>query len=79
MSDNVIPLGGITRLDMPVDRVLDAAKEKLHDGDAGGVVILGWDKDGGFYFNSSIADGGEVIWLLEKAKLALLNVDTSND
>lgn len=72
MTDNVIPLGNITRLAVPVDRVLDTAKGKV---DGGGVVVLGWDKEGELYFASSIADGGEVIWLLEKAKAALLAVD----
>ncbi len=69
-NDNVIPLGNITRLDLPVDRVLDAAKEDISER----VVVLGWDKDGELYFASSFADGGDVMWLLEKAKLALLNV-----
>jgi len=69
-NDNVIPLGNITRLDLPVDSVLDAAKEDISER----VVVLGWDKDGELYFASSFADGGDVMWLLEKAKLALLNV-----
>ena len=68
MSNNVIPLGNITKLDVPVDRVCDAAKEKLE----GGAVIMGWDAEGDVFFASSIADGGEAMWLLEKCKLALL-------
>ncbi|MCK5444187.1 MAG: hypothetical protein KAI73_01110 [Rhodospirillaceae bacterium] len=76
MTDNVIELGGITYLDVPVERVCDSAKQRLH---GGGVVVIGWDEEGGFYFASSIADGGEVIWLMEKAKLALFEVDTVND
>lgn len=72
MNDNVIPLGNVTRLDLPVDRVLDAAKDKL-DGD-GGVVVLGYDKDGNRFFSSSIADGGDVLWLLEQCKRELLTV-----
>ena len=67
----VIPLGMVTRLDLPVERVLDGAKESCPDG----VVILGYDADGEPYFASSIADGGEVLWLLEKLKLKLLNVE----
>jgi len=70
MTDNVISLGNITRLDLPVDRVLDAAKKDVSER----VVVLGWDNDGELYFASSFADGGEVLWLMEKAKLALLNV-----
>ena len=68
MSENVIPLGNITRLDLPTDRVLDAVKGDCSDG----VVIIGFDDQGDLYFASSIADGGAVIWLLEQAKLALL-------
>jgi len=70
MSDNVIPLGNITRLNLPPDRVLDAAKGSC----SGGVVVLGWDDDGSFYFASSIADGGDVVWLMEMAKKKLLEV-----
>ena len=68
MTNNVIPLGNITRLDLPTDRVLDAAKGDCSDG----VVIIGFDNQGELYFASSIADGGPVIWLLEQAKFALL-------
>lgn len=69
MSDNVIPLNNITKLDLPPDRVLQSAVGQMD-----GVVLLGWDKNGELYFASSIADGGEVNWLLDKAKMALLNV-----
>lgn len=67
MADNIIPLGTVTRLDLPTDRVLDAAKGRCQRG----VVVLGWDEDD-FYFASSFADGGTVIWLLELAKKRLL-------
>lgn len=67
---NVITLGNITSLDLPTDRVLEECK-----GDCtAGVVVLGFDDDGQLYFKSSIADGGEVIWLLEMAKKHLLEV-----
>ena len=66
----VIPLNNVTRLDLPVDRVLEAAKDFLDD-----VVILGYDKDGMEYFASNMADGGSVLWLLERLKLTLLDQD----
>lgn len=69
MSNNVIDLPVITKLDINPERVLKGAQDKLED-----VVILGWDKEGGFYFASSQADGGDVLWLLELAKKELLNV-----
>jgi len=66
----VVPLGNITRLDLPTNRVLEGAKDHCSDG----VVVLGFDDDGEFYFASSIADGGSVIWLMEMAKKRLLEV-----
>lgn len=65
-----IPLGNITRLDLPTDRVLDAVRGHC----SGGVVVIGFDDDDDLYFASSIADGGTVIWLLEVAKKQLLEI-----
>lgn len=65
----VIPLNNVTRLDMPADRVLEAAIGKLEK-----VVVLGYDEDGDEYFASSVADGGTVLWLMERLKLKLLTV-----
>lgn len=70
MNDNVIYLGCLTKLDLPVERVCDMAKDKMEH-----VVLMGWDKDGELYFASTFADGGEVLWLLEKCKQALLSVE----
>lgn len=64
----VMPLNCVTYLDLPPDRILEEAK-----GDLDGVVIIGYDKDGNEYFASSYADGGVVLWLLEKAKESLLH------
>ena len=69
MTDNVHYLEVVTRLDIPVERVLEQAKDNLSD-----VVLIGWDKEGEFYFASNKADGGDVLWLLEKAKKVLLEV-----
>jgi len=68
MGDVVI-LDCNTKLDLPADRILENTIGKLDK-----VVIMGYDKDGQEYFASSVADGGEVIWLLEKMKKALLEV-----
>lgn len=38
------------------------------------VVIVGWDKEGELFFSSSEPAGPEVLWLLEKAKQALLEI-----
>ena len=66
--DNVIPLGNITKLDLNPDIVLENAKGKLSN-----FVIMGWDKEGELYFASTFSDGGNVLWIMEKAKQALLN------
>lgn len=62
----VIPLNAVTRLDLPPNQILDAARDELEC-----VVVLGYDHDGQEYFATSLADGGEVLWLLERCKVAL--------
>lgn len=66
----VIKFTGVTRLDLPLDTVLDAAKETLE-----GVVIMGWTTNGEEYFASTYSDGGTVLWLVERMKKMLLEVD----
>jgi hypothetical protein len=68
---NVILFNGITKLDLDPDMVLENSKGKLE-----GVILIGYDKDGEEYFASTYADGGDVLWLLERMKLRLLNAET---
>jgi hypothetical protein len=63
MPAKIIPIGGVTRLDLEADQILESAKGQLE-----GVVLLGFDKDGDLYAASSYADGGTVLWLMEAAK-----------
>ena len=37
------------------------------------IVAIGFKNDGEFYFASSLADGGDVLWLMELAKRALMD------
>lgn len=67
---NVVPLETITSLDLPAQRVLEAA---LAAG-ISKVTIIGEDSNGDFYFDSSIASGPEVAWDLEVAKRKLFAV-----
>ena len=69
MTDNVIPFGGITRLDIDPDRVLTGAVGKLEC-----VVVVGLGKDGEEYFASSMADGADALWYLERCKKKLLEI-----
>lgn len=65
----VIPLNNVTRLDLPVDQVLEGTIGKLED-----IIVLGYDKNGEEYFASSLADGADVLWLLERCKIKLLEI-----
>lgn len=65
----VVDLNVITTLSLDPDRVLKKAIGKLER-----VVIVGRTKDGDEYFASSEADGGCVIWDMERAKLKLLRL-----
>lgn len=59
---------GITKLDLPVDAVLDAAKST----GLRCVVVMGYETDGSEYFAASIADGADCLWLAERLKMRLL-------
>lgn len=67
----IIRWSGITRHDIPVERILEAA------GGAGlrVAVVIGYDAEGDEYFAASVADGADVVWLLERAKHKLITGD----
>ena len=71
MTDNVINLPVVTRLDLPPDRVLQEAL----NADLEGVVVIGYAKDGSEYMASSIAGGPEVNWLLDRCKARMMAFD----
>ena len=60
---DVVTFDAPTRLDIPVDRVLDGAKES----GLSSVVVIGFREDGEFYFSSSQADAADVAWLCQRA------------
>lgn len=62
----IVPIGS-PYIDLEADKVLQAALGQLDC-----VVIAGKGKDGKEYFASSMADGGDTIWYLERCKLKLL-------
>ena len=69
MPNNVTDIGCITTLDIPPDKVLDRAVGNLEQ-----VCVIGTTNDGDFYFASSKADGGEVLWLLQLAIHKLMKI-----
>jgi len=69
MNENRIIVSGVTCPDIPVDTVLQTAVGELNE-----VVIIGTHKDGREYFASSVADGPNVNWMLDRAKKALIEI-----
>ena len=70
LVDSVTVLPVVTTLDLDVERVLQAAidaKPKV-------AIVIGEDAEGQLYFASSKADGGTVLWWMEKAKRALMEI-----
>lgn len=65
---DVVDLDVVTSLDLPAERILSKALAA----DLESVVIVGYAKDGSEYFAASMADGGTVLWLFERAKQKLL-------
>jgi len=70
MTNNVVIGKFITTLDVPVERIIKGAI----DADLQDITIVGYDKEGNFYFASNKADGGFQLWLFETAKLELFKV-----
>ena len=70
-KSSVIEFPGITRLNIPADRVLRNALGQTDE-----VIVIG---DSGEYFASSVANGATVLWMLERAKMRLLQVPDEDD
>ena len=69
MSAEVLPFTGISILDIPPEKVLQAALDAGMDE----VVIVGTDADGKHYFASSMASAPTVAWHLDTAKWRLMH------
>lgn len=67
---NVIELPVVTKLDIPPERILN----KAIGADLQEVLVIGTDKNGDFYFAASFGDGGNVLWLMERAKIELMKI-----
>lgn len=67
---NVVVLPVITSIDIEAERVLEGAiNAKLQS-----CFVAGYDENGEMYFASSLADGGDVLWLMEKTKVMLMKI-----
>lgn len=70
-NDNVVTLDVLTRLDLSPERIMGEAAEQPFDE----VLVIGFTDEGEFWFSSSVAGGGDALWLLELAKKKLLEVE----
>lgn len=66
----IVELDLVTSLDIPVERILKKAEE------AGltSIIVIGYKENGEEYFKSSLADGGKILWIMERMKLRLLTI-----
>lgn len=71
---DVIQFTGLTKLDLDADTVLENLK-----GNLSGFVIAGYDKDGKEFFSSTYSDLGSVLWLLERMKKMLLELEDGDE
>ena len=67
--DNLTVLSMVTTVPLHASRVLYGALEA----NLKRATIVGEDESGSFYFASTDADGGTIIWDMEIAKAKLLN------
>jgi hypothetical protein len=74
MSD-VVELDVLTKLEIPVARVLQAAQ----DADITEVVVCGLTAEGELYFAASKADAGGILYLIEVAKARLMEACLGED
>ena len=68
-DDNVVVLDVLTTINLPPERILNAALEA----DLAALVIVGYDKNGEYYFHSSIPHGATVNWLLDQCKKRIID------
>lgn len=66
-DENVLFFPGETKEGFSPEMVLRGAMKA----DLAQTVIVGWDQDDNLFFSSSTQDAPEILWLLEKARMAL--------
>lgn len=64
--------GGV---DLSLAQVLDRATAS----DLSGAMVIGMREDGSLYFETSILDGDQTVWLLEKVKHLILSASFRGD
>lgn len=65
---SVVNFTGVTRLDLPPNKILQEAI----DANLESVFVIGYTSSEELYMSSSKADGGELLWIIERAKHHLM-------
>ena len=65
----VVILDVETRLDIPAERILEAAKQD----DLETAMVIGFDADGELYVRTTTTKAKEMIWLMELAKQLVMD------
>lgn len=65
----VVSFRGVTKLDLNPDQTLEGLKGQLK-----GFVLMGYDLEDREFFSSTYADGGDVLWLMERFKHMLMEL-----
>lgn len=77
-AEQLAKITSLENVDMALDsdpnKIMAGAYNKLDE-----VVIAGTAKNGEFWFSSSVADGGTVLWLIEHLKMQLMGISTGNE
>lgn len=73
-DDKVVYFDGMTKLDIPVERVLKWAAEQ----DLDKVLVIGWTKDGTLYAAGSTGKIGDNLHLVEAFKYGLMSGEYSD-
>jgi hypothetical protein len=68
-ASNVVYAPILTKLALDPDRILREAAGKLDC-----VVVIGYTKDGAEYYASSIADGANALWHMQRGIHNLMNI-----
>jgi hypothetical protein len=74
-DSNVVELDCITKLDLPPEKILRKALDK----DLMSVVIVGYTQDGDEYFASSVADGAQAMYHLQRGIWSLNKITDQID
>ncbi len=78
MAD-IVDLETISKLKVPVDKVMRGINKAHEDKPFERVVFIGTYDDGRVYYAFSDPDGGTTLWDLEKLKWGLMKVSDDDD